>query len=269
MVLVGPLLEEQGGKVNRSELSLVPLLNEGSWVAAVSPHADDAGLSIGGILVALRPLRSLLLLTLTGGPEDGGHWTSRREEDAEFARSLGARHIAGSLLDARLKDVTREVIAPPLPYRIERMRGEMRCALLDLPRSAVFAPLGVGGHTDHLAASAASLALLRDDTAAVTLFLYEDMPYTAKQPAAVLSRIECLSDLGFELRPETYDVSPHLKAKLMNLLAYRSQRIERWLDLISDVFAFPPALRLWGARVARGGSGSPRPSPLNGLVART
>ncbi len=171
-----------------------------SWNAVyLSPHLDDAALSCGGQISArARAGERVLVLTLftadepAGGGSDlietlhglfgleGGVVAHRRREDIAACEALGAelRHVplpeAIYRIDSEgsyLYTAIRAIFSTPSPAdsrTVEALTGVM-AEFADVPE--VFAPLGVGGHVDHvLTRSAAELSFGR-------LSYYEEIPY--------------------------------------------------------------------------------------------
>lgn len=143
----------------------------------VSPHLDDAALSVGAAIAAQtargRDVVVVSVCSVVGAP-------NRVVEDRAAIAALGARHVHLGLLDAPLRGVVEswaglcdsdddDDFAAAIAERL-------RPVLVDA--TEVWGPLAVGGHIDHRATSSA-LHGLGHFTA------YEERPYS-RQRGAVL-----------------------------------------------------------------------------------
>jgi LmbE family N-acetylglucosaminyl deacetylase len=103
--------------------------------------------------------------------------------------------------------------------------------MLDLVPNTVFAPLGAGGHVDHLAVAESILSLFVDETiqrSTTRVLFYEDLPYVAKEPAELEGRINTLRHNGWILHPHIVDVSGVFERKMEGIAIYETQRPVRW-----------------------------------------
>lgn len=155
-------------------------------IVVVSPHLDDAVLSCGGLLAlaARRGERSVVISVFTEGHDHA----RRRREDLESLAIVGAQPLHLGLLDAPERlGVARTHAALVEQARIDpgdvaTVRAALTASLAALgPIDTLLAPLGVGGHVDHLTVHAALRD--RDDVA-----FYEDRPY-ALVPGALRARL--------------------------------------------------------------------------------
>lgn len=175
-------------------------------VLVLSPHLDDAALSCGGQLHRLaREGRRILVATLhTGEPDDelspfarelhclwrlddGEVITARRREDEAACAELGVAVKHAGLLDALYRRDTDGGILYPdrkalfgRPHSADRVHLDaLRDVLAELPSApSVLAPLGVGGHVDHVLVRRAA-----EKTYATGLEFYEDYPYVRRYRA--------------------------------------------------------------------------------------
>ena len=162
---------------------------------AVSPHLDDAAFSAGALLwtAAQRGWRVVVATMFTGNvaqpsgfalacqldkglPADVDYMALRREEDRQACRALGAEPIHVPLLEAPHRGYedaaalfgsvrSDDTVASAVAQGLGRLLAEVR-------PSAVLAPLGIGGHVDHL--------IVRDAVVRLSgrrLRLWEDWPY--------------------------------------------------------------------------------------------
>ncbi|MFN7941652.1 MAG: PIG-L family deacetylase [Thermoanaerobaculia bacterium] len=211
-------------------------------VVFLSPHLDDAVLSCGARIGALGDAgRAVKVVTLFAADEPerplsplaadlrrwwnlpaGGIARARRAEDAEACAALGAlaepwdlpeapNRLAadGTVLYPTLAALYGEVAAPD-----RALEEEIARRLAELGQVEILAPLGVGGHVDHLLARRAAERLGRD------LAYYEEFPYVEWKWLALgraLGRPR-------EWRSDALAVSDELfERKVAAILAYRSQ----------------------------------------------
>lgn len=215
------------------------------WHIVLSPHLDDAALSIGGTISRLtRGGERVLVVTLCAGiPEPlaevgpfarrllGGRtpagWVMlRRAEDTTALAHLDADLWWEGALDAifRRPDVygasRRALFGRPIPGDSIGARAIAVAAMFEHfgRRSMIYAPLGVGGHVDHRALfDAARLAVWRHGVG-----FYEDFPYCARR-GAVARRLDELSRAGISLRPIEIEVRETLEHRVAAALSYTSQ----------------------------------------------
>lgn len=175
----------------------------------LSPHLDDAVLSVGGLVSAWTRGGGKAVLTtvftadepneppsavaehlhrLWGGP---GAMARRRDEDARAAALLGAQLHHLGLADALHRcDAHGHAVYSSLSALFRKpaagdssVSHEIAAALEPLdPSWIVLAPLGIGRHVDHChTRDGAKLAAQR---ASLVLTYYEDFPYNEKRLAA-------------------------------------------------------------------------------------
>ncbi|MEU1185635.1 PIG-L family deacetylase [Streptomyces sp. NPDC005820] len=237
----------------------------------VSPHPDDAALALGGT-VARRGGRILDVFSVETWTKDP-YYAVRPEltrrlllaEEAVAARVLGARVELLGFVDAADRDRRREgFFADPAwsdgfageePELFGAVTARLATALEGA--DAVCAPLGVGGHVDHLVCREAVLALARGGRlGGARLVFYEDQPYalfsSAEETARKLSARLAEAGLG-ELRPELWPVDGTAAlTKTEALGAYRIQvrrgivrRIHRHDVRLAEGSRSPAAERIW------------------------
>lgn len=192
-------------------------------VVAVSPHLDDAVLSVGGTLARLaREGERVVVLTVFS--EGDASYAARRAEDVEACASLGliAQHLG--LADAPYRrDLPRTfealVHGPLEPSDADALavsRALVAALAPHRPRLVLW-PLGVGEHVDHRIVHGASAAFGRPSA------LYEDRPYANVRHAvaARLFRLGLFDDScpqpGAQARQELVRsglAAPHVEAYL-------------------------------------------------------
>lgn len=175
-------------------------------VVILSPHLDDAALSCGALLHALRDRMSTLVVSISCGTSrrlrmDGsrtierrlGHVSSRirRTEDIAAMHSVNADFVHLSFADGiyRRSPLTGKLIYRSARERwvspriddlahIEELYLVLRRLCLDLGRILLISPMGVGHHVDHQIAAQVAVRLAATEAGARLLF-YEDFPYVA------------------------------------------------------------------------------------------
>lgn len=163
---------------------------------ALSPHLDDAVFSAGATLfrAARRGWRVVVATIFTGNvaqptgfalacqldkglAADVDYMALRRAEDEEACACLGAQALHVPLLEAphRGYNSAPALFADIIPGDGARTDVPAAIAdlLADLRPDILLAPLGIGGHVDHLIVRDAVAAL--DNTP--TTLLWEDWPY--------------------------------------------------------------------------------------------
>ncbi|QNP68206.1 PIG-L family deacetylase [Streptomyces roseirectus] len=237
----------------------------------VSPHPDDAALALGAT-VARQSARILDVFSVETWTKDPYYAErpalTRRlllDEERVAARVLRARVELLGFVDAADRDLRRDRFFTDPAWSDASAREEPRlfdalterlAPLLDGP-GPVYAPLGVGGHVDHVACREAVLELARTgrlDTARVAF--YEDQPYSLFSPAEETAKNlgERLAEQGLgALRPELLPVDDEAAlTKREALGAYRIQvrkgivrRVHRHGVRLAEGAGFPAAERIW------------------------
>lgn len=215
----------------------------------LQPHFDDVALSAGGTVALQRATgqRPLIVTVFAGIPPAGTTISSyarqiqestglgldaaeavrkRRAEDAAAAAILGADTLWLNFLDAIYRGQST-----PLYTTEEQLFGAVNNADLHLddelaavfstiaeraPNAAIYAPLGVGHHVDHLFVCSAADRLAQRK---VNVKFYEDFPYVA-QPGALEARQR---ELNIPMEPELVEVSGTLPVAIEAVMAYTSQ----------------------------------------------
>ncbi|MFV9507085.1 MAG: PIG-L deacetylase family protein [Oscillochloridaceae bacterium umkhey_bin13] len=213
----------------------------------LSPHLDDAALSLGGMLASQaacgRP--TLVLNVCTGRPDltvplspfaaamharwglDAHEVLVRRlaEDEAAF-EILGIDSYQLDQLDAIYRLPTAYYDNPTLFGAVDPADPLQTSLLAHLqqlharyPQAVIYAPLAVGKHVDHQIAYAAAKALAAQGA---SVAFYEDFPYVA-EAGALEARLE---DLGgparFTAVPTPFEPSA-LARKIAAIEAYASQ----------------------------------------------
>ncbi len=234
-------------------------LDEFHRFLALSPHLDDAVLSVGGLIdqavkrgadvvigtiftadspepVLTSPIIEFLNEAWSLGPSP---MRSRREEDVAAVNALGARFIHGNLLDAIYRTdrgnclySTREAVfsGPSLRDDAHGAMSKLFVEWIDeIQPDVILCPLAVGRHVDHVITSESfrNIALGRR----LKVFLYEDMPYsTGRFPPGFPDSVEAaLGRTKWTIaHPEA--ISIEISRKIDAILKYESQLKELFPD---------------------------------------
>ncbi|MGZ3457714.1 MAG: PIG-L deacetylase family protein, partial [Archangium sp.] len=216
-------------------------------LVVLSPHFDDAALSVGGILARLsHRMRCDVLNIFSRQSFQSGLRVPPAEldrialaEDELAARCLGFRTqvlgLSGAQdrhalsLRATLGLTASEVSSNPVFRRdvatvVERLSGWLQGIPL------VLAPLGVGGHLDHVVTMLAARQLARRDVIARTaLWFYEDLPYAAAPRVRLEDDPAPRAAGAVERLP--VDIGPTLDRKRRALKVYRTRLRGSQLEL--------------------------------------
>jgi len=212
----------------------------------LSPHSDDAALSLSGTLrwlaargETLEVLTCFSMSAFAGNASVHGAEAVtrlRREEDRAFVRMVDARCAAAWLdfPDAPLRGVPYDALfsSQELTEEGQHLAATLAASLqarLD-PSCALFVPLGFGSHIDHLIVRSAGLQLLERGFSRV--FLYEDLPYAALYPLPALNAVvsRTAGRLGIDLTPRRISIPQLGGFKAAALDCYPSQVSHDWID---------------------------------------
>ncbi|GAB0106758.1 hypothetical protein JMUB6875_57470 [Nocardia sp. JMUB6875] len=164
-------------------------LDAAGRVVVVSPHFDDAVLSLGGLIAARagrgQAVEVLTVFSAEGAGRDGGKrqkafsdYASRISEDDRALSTLGARARRLGLFERLFRD------PPPRgPLALFRTSADLARGaytetvartirgLLNSESTLVLAPLGIGNHVDHVIVAVGALTAARGDP---RILFYED-----------------------------------------------------------------------------------------------
>lgn len=201
----------------------------------LAPHCDDIAYSLAGRLFSgAENGRRLQLLTIfsqsTFAPY-APYVTSqaqisalRHAEESRFCAALHLEHHSLGLAEAPLRgypdldSLFTDDGLPPDDPMVECLAQRLRQYSEGAAPARVFAPLGIGGHVDHLITRAAAQRVFGD---VCPLFFYEDLPYAGELTPAELARQLARDTRG--LRPLITPLGDWLPDKLERLAAYASQ----------------------------------------------
>jgi LmbE family N-acetylglucosaminyl deacetylase len=237
------------GAVDKLTKLVGEIKDAGSAVMFVSPHLDDAVLSCGALLTQLARTNSVTVLTVFCAARPPAKWApsarnelrnhgatdalkyfeDRRAEDIAALKEVGASWLHLGFTDASFRRVgetagkdtglaaypsfhlgiARGWIAPSDATLAVKVSARIRGAVSANGVTAVFAPLGVGRHVDHLITRNAVLE------SGIDVVYYSDFPYseTAKPSARFVRKAS--------LQPYTWLTG---RAENTNLIAkYKTQ----------------------------------------------
>jgi LmbE family N-acetylglucosaminyl deacetylase len=224
-------------------------------ILVIEPHMDDGVLSVGGAMWSRREQCEFTIVTLAGrsnftsyGYLDREYFRVdevselRRAESALAARALGGRHVALDLLEAPLRyhagdwtldwyrrhddAVTGFIQRMSGPGELAEWTAAIRRVLDAAPLDEVWAPIGVGPHTDHELTRNAFLAVLAQDPELPrrrAVRLYQEVPYAAQFPAFTAAIVAGLERSGAVLERESVDVAGAFPDKLRLVSLFGSQ----------------------------------------------
>jgi len=205
-------------------------------ITVISPHIDDAVLSLGGLIDKLAPefdIRVINIFTLSNWINPNGIFKSkyaetdtdiisgmRKAEEMESNRQLHYRSEFLDFPDRPLRDNT-------MPQH--ELHGRIKDVIKEYLEkdSCVLFPLGVD-HPDHKIIAAIGNELFEEGHC---ILFYEDMPYTARKYGSgdlvkAMAVQRGLSPLSFEI---------DIQRKLESIKVYESQISEYWL---TDIYNY-------------------------------
>ncbi|HEV2139097.1 MAG TPA: PIG-L family deacetylase [Nitrososphaerales archaeon] len=195
----------------------------------VSPHIDDAFLSLGGMLAkeASRKQKILNVFTITKFAPRGkcpkGDIVCvsklRKEEELLNCRSVAAEVNFLEFLDApiRLQKGLDAIDFDSEKRTSDGIKEKIRIDLHDSER--VFFPLAIGRHIDHVLICKIGLELITEGDNPSNIYFYEDQPYSARKHKAY-SLIDPNINMA-RMRHSFVSISFRKKWKLMT--TYQSQ----------------------------------------------
>lgn len=197
----------------------------------VSPHLDDAVLSVGQVMAgrpeaivatvfAGTPRRPRQLTTFDQGcgySSAGQAMRERRQDDTRALAVLAARPVHFGFSDHQYgpREGTGVELAQHIAHRLLGLVDELAPAL-----HVAVGPLGLA-HPDHLA-TADGFRLALESRPDLEGWLYEDLPSRVLWPEQVQPRLDRWADAGWATELDFLGTGP-LEAKEAALDHYRSQ----------------------------------------------
>ncbi|MDA4126134.1 MAG: PIG-L family deacetylase [Thaumarchaeota archaeon] len=207
-----------------------------SVIVVLSPHVDDATLSVGGSILLLGRMNGVTVYNLFSISD---HTRSTRFSSTILATTVRflEEQIAATLIsysprffvlqDSSLRSKEERSM-------VQRLGTILRKELARDKPDVVLVPMGVGGHPDHEVVFDAFIGLLQEGSVSKEqVRLYEDVPYA--NPSSVESRIAKLSHhYGLRLSPEFVDITGVFPMKMKAVGVYRSQFQSKDMKRIRD-----------------------------------
>ncbi len=230
----------------------------------VSPHLDDAALSMGAAMLSAAQHTPFLVVDVFSKVS---WWrfdlnegilprvqTTRDVEEESVMRLTRSKLRRWGLAEAPLrgyllKEIFTTLRKPEAVGTHESIRTRVRELAVEKPGERWFLPLGVGNHIDHRIARDAALDGLRDaDVAGKTVAFYEDLPYAAQLPA--VGDFACfLQAILPEARLEVLVRTKVESNKPLLLRFYYSQLTRSQVESVSDyarrIDSRTPCERVW------------------------
>jgi hypothetical protein len=217
----------------------------------ISPHIDDAFLSLGGMIREWVKGPEQIDITYVFSISD---WTSPQaiaqlSYPTDKQKVTAIRKSEEMDINILLPYLYRLLDFPDASVRNHEPRGgfgELYEQVLQklekiIDRSArCFFPLGLG-HPDHLLIRNIGLSLLRKQ---YNIWFYEDMPYMAYQEMLPDVLYEFIMGIGME--PSSTSIDLHKKIEILK--NYRSQLCDAWLQSITN-YAYSPADNTYYERI--------------------
>ena len=222
--------------------------------AIISPHSDDAALSIGGTLATLDETVEISLLTMIGPSRCAGTCAPlygdvevvtqiRTAEDDLYGEFIGAKVDCANIqdvemyVDANGSRWADRIMDKPDDVRLKQYTSGLKAYFEKYTPDVIVAPLAVGAHGDHAATHLALWSLLPEllkKAPGTRVLFYEDLPYCQYDQPALTRR---LSDFN-NLKPLTITIDPTLKARGVSI--YRSQYVAA--DIAWDILEYAEKL---------------------------
>lgn len=223
-------------------------------VVVIEPHADDAALSVGGVMWLRRHECMFIVATMASRSNFTSYYNLgrdyfnvrqvmevRRKESELFTRMIGGIHWEAGLTDVvlRYRDTDwsldffqrrRISIAVATsrsasgPER-ERWTKAVHHLLAEIPSDEVWIPLG-GPHTDHVLTMNACLAAFASYPQLIgdrVIRVYQDVPYAARFPNFTDEMVLALRQAGVEMEAEVIPIGDAFDQKLRLVSLYASQ----------------------------------------------
>jgi LmbE family N-acetylglucosaminyl deacetylase len=223
-------------------------------ILVIEPHADDAALSVGGVMWLRRCECAFIVATMASRSNFTRYYDLdcdyfdvrrvmeiRRKESELFAAMIGGDHVEAGMTDAALRyrdaDWTLDFFQrhhmsisaaisrnPCMDERARWLRAASKL-LTDVKSDEVWIPLG-SPHADHELTVNAFLAAMVSNPQLVAervVRMYQDVPYAAQFPEYKSEMLAALKQAGMVLEPETIAIDEAFKEKLRLVSVYASQ----------------------------------------------
>lgn len=216
----------------------------------LSPHSDDAALSVGGTLAALDASVEISMLTMIGPSRCAGTCSPlygdvdlitqiRAAEDDLYGQLLGAKVNCANIQDVEMYvDVNGSrwadrIMDKPDDFRFQQHVSALKKYFEQNTPEVIVAPLAVGAHGDHAACHSSLWSLLPDllkKAPNTRVLFYEDLPYCQYDQPALVKRLKDFNNL----KPVVNTIDATKKARGVSI--YRSQYIAA--DISWDILQY-------------------------------
>lgn len=215
-----------------------------------SPHPDDSILSMGGTIlmknqevdfincdIFTKKKYSIVKIC----PELANEVILNEEKAAmnevgisnvllEFEEALERKN--GKLSDVLGKKITYEEIKQEAVYY--ELEQKIREQIEKINPSAVFVPMGCGWHRDHLIVRFCVEEIIKSKKD-ITLFLYEDMPYSCNEEWRKIALIE--AEEKFELEEIQVNIDECIERKIEIVKLYETQLKQRDIRIMKNYWS--------------------------------
>ncbi len=245
----------------------------------LSPHRDDASLSLGGLIGSRRAQEAHFIcnvFTVSTWLGKGFHSSPmhkvsrlRAREEALCNQVLGARGVGLGLWEADIRNYHRQSTEnysvyedfifegdPNLrtPGERDSIEHALSYLLQQLEPVRIYLPLGLGNHIDHVFLhefSREKIAGIRKCSPQCRVYFYEDLPYATYKQVNVTATAARMN-----LVPEYIDITDHFEMKIQGIVAHRSQfarsenedRLRRYASSLAELAGMAQgtlAERIW------------------------
>ena len=208
----------------------------------LSPHLDDAVLSVGGLLAQEATVSEVLTLCTKlplEQPEAMATVQKRQKEDTLAMKELGVSYRHLDELDAYHRRHLAKRVYPTLPSLFAGINGNDPLTAKKIAEliasgakseDTLLCPLGVGAHVDHLLCAGAG-ALLKNR--GYNVLFYEDFPYIRNASKS-------------EVEQRLFDVAPNIQWKSLELNApidKKTKLVEIYESQVKTLFGTKENLR--------------------------
>ncbi len=240
-------------------------------VLVIEPHADDAALSVGGLIWLRRWECNFIVATMASRSNHTSYYDKgvdyfdvrevteiRRRESELFARMIGGSHVPVGMTDAPLRycdaQWTQDFFARhrmSIDVRLSRAADDrelklwseaVRRLLTDIPSEEVWIPLG-GPHTDHMLTADACFAAFLSNPSLLdgrVLRVYEEVPYAARNPSHMNAALAALRNAGAVWDEDLVSIDDTYDQKLRLSSVFASQNISQMrADVEASALAHP------------------------------
>jgi len=211
----------------------------------ISPHSDDAILSVGGRILVNPEQEQFSVLnsfstcafTIIPGLTDVEKITQMN--NAEELNALGSIGVSVEFMhlpEVLLRGYKRWDMPPEYP-KDDKVRKTIRLRIMSLAKDTnrFYFPLGIGNHTDHLLVTDTAIDLFqRKILVGKELFFYEDLPYSFEKGGADKRALKVEKALGKKLEEKSLDISSQINKKLELIMMYKSQYDKEYVQKVKD-----------------------------------